>query len=111
MLGGVLASERAQERHEFGAILGAELDASEIGRETWAIDQARGVKVDHVLDGPQRAVMHVWCALVDVAQCRGLEGESELLDAGHHARAAFIVAPNADVVKAIIGEAPSGVAG
>src|SRR5262245_64891468 len=59
----------------------------------------------------RRAVVHVGPAAGDLPQPRRLEGMLHLDDAGEELAAADVLARQADIVEAVVGEIPAAVAG
>src|SRR5258708_2866899 len=81
-----------------------------IGREGLSLDEIALVMPDHRLQRWDAAVMHIRAALGDVAQGRRLESMLQLDDVMHELAAADVFAREADVLKAIVGETPTGMA-
>src|SRR5262245_66604884 len=88
----------------------AQLNRNKQRRSAWAVDAALLVMAHGLVERRQRCVVHIRRSQRHRPQRWGLESEVQRLVLGHLA-AAVVGRGRADIVKLVVGEPPSVVAG
>src|SRR5581483_5604950 len=101
-----IARQRVQESHKIGFLLRGEAERFHQVRTARPFDAASIVMLDDLLECRHRAVVHVRAAASDLAQARCLEGVLHLEDARCELPAPDVIAGQADILEAVVGEIP-----
>src|SRR5260370_6054577 len=105
-----VAGQRLHERDEVLLFLRGQAERLDQLGTARASDAALVVMLDHGFESCDRAVVHVRAAPRDLAQSRRLERVFHLRDRRQELAAADVLAREADIVEAVVGEIPSAVA-
>ena len=102
-----IAGQSSQEGDQFGFFLRRETERFHQVGAARSVDAALVIMFDHLFERGDLPIMHIGNSSGDFAQAGRLESMLHLENAGRDFSASNIVAGQADVLKAVVGEVPS----